>query len=87
MGLAPSNVESVVKLKDHISNSEKWVTKSEIEGSPALKLDLSLTNPIILMPRRTDSSEYNAKLIFSMTHFSSFYFPSVYSEFLLKQLC
>ncbi|XP_039123130.1 uncharacterized protein LOC120259563 isoform X5 [Dioscorea cayenensis subsp. rotundata] len=58
MGLAPSNVESVVKLKDHISNSEKWVTKSEIEGSPALKLDLSLTNPIILMPRRTDSSDY-----------------------------
>ncbi|KAJ0970742.1 hypothetical protein J5N97_018701 [Dioscorea zingiberensis] len=58
MGLAPSNVESLIKLKDHISNSEKWVTESEIEGSPAVKLDLSLTNPIILMPRRTDSSDY-----------------------------
>lgn len=57
MGLAPSNSETVVKLKDQVTNSEKWVTTSEIEGLPALKLDLSLSRPIILMPRRTDSSE------------------------------
>lgn len=57
MGLVPNNSKGVVKLKDQVTNSEKWFTASEIEGSPALKLDLSLTNPIILMPRRTDSPE------------------------------
>lgn len=58
MGLVPSNVESVVKLKDQVTSSEKWVTKTEIEGSPALRLDLSLSRPVILMPRRTDSMDY-----------------------------
>lgn len=58
MGLAPNTSNSVVKLKDQVTDSEKWFTTSEIEGSPAMKLDLSLTRPIILMPRRTDSLEY-----------------------------
>lgn len=44
-------------MKDQGTNLEKWFTRSEIEGSPALKLDLSLKKPIILMPRRTDSLE------------------------------
>lgn len=58
VGLAPPETsKGVVKLRDQVTNSEKWFTKSEIEGSPALKLDLSLTKPIILMPRRTDSPE------------------------------
>ncbi|EEF45057.1 vacuolar protein sorting-associated protein, putative [Ricinus communis] len=58
MGLAPNNSKGVVKLKDQITNSEKSFTTSEIEGSPALKLNLSLRKPIILMPRRTDSPDY-----------------------------
>lgn len=59
MGLVPNNnSKPVVKLKDQVTNSEKLLTTSEIEGSPAVKLDLSLTKPIILMPRRTDSLEY-----------------------------
>lgn len=57
MGLVPENAEGVVKLKDQVTNSEKWFTTTEIEGLPALKLDLSLSKPIILMPRRTDSLE------------------------------
>lgn len=57
MGLIPNNSKTFVKLKDQVTNSEKWFTISEIEGSPALKLDLSLRKPIILMPRRTDSPE------------------------------
>ncbi|KAJ8763967.1 hypothetical protein K2173_003749 [Erythroxylum novogranatense] len=56
--LVPENSKSVVKLQDQVTNSEKWFTTSEIEGSPAFKLDLSLTKPIILMPRRTDSPDY-----------------------------
>ncbi|CAI0538916.1 unnamed protein product [Linum tenue] len=58
MGLVPENSNSIVKLKDQVTNSEKWFMTSEIEGSPALKLDLSLRSPIILMPRRTDSADY-----------------------------
>lgn len=58
MGLVPKDSKNVVKLKDQGTNSEKWFTTSEIEGSPALRLDLSLRKPIILMPRKTDSLEY-----------------------------
>jgi vacuolar protein sorting-associated protein 13A/C len=57
MGLVPNNSKVVVKLRDQVTNSEKWFTTSEIEGSPAVKLDLSLRKPIIVMPRRTDSLE------------------------------
>ncbi|KAL5551261.1 hypothetical protein UlMin_001437, partial [Ulmus minor] len=58
MGLVPNNSKGVVKLKDQLTNSEKWFTTSEIEGSPAIKLDVSLSKPIILMPRRSDSPDY-----------------------------
>ncbi|KAK8614167.1 hypothetical protein V6N13_122539 [Hibiscus sabdariffa] len=58
MGLVPNDSKSVVKLKDQVSNSEKWFTTSEIEGSPALRLEISLRKPIILMPRKTDSLDY-----------------------------
>ncbi|PIN17888.1 hypothetical protein CDL12_09445 [Handroanthus impetiginosus] len=58
MGLVPSNSKDVIQIKDHATNSEKWLTRSEIEGSPALKLDVSLKKPIILMPQRTNSSDY-----------------------------
>ncbi|XP_043715720.1 uncharacterized protein LOC122664096 isoform X2 [Telopea speciosissima] len=58
MGLVPNNSKGVVKLKNQVTNSEKWFTTSEIDGSPALKLDLSLKKPIITMPRRTDSLDY-----------------------------
>ncbi|XP_031385571.1 uncharacterized protein LOC116199374 isoform X2 [Punica granatum] len=58
MGLVPSNSKDIVKLNDQITNSERWFTASEIEGSPAMKLDLSLKSPIILMPRRTESLDY-----------------------------
>ncbi|KAL7609935.1 hypothetical protein Lser_V15G10156 [Lactuca serriola] len=58
MGLVPNNSVAVVKVKDQVTDSEKWVKTSEIEGSPAIKLDLSLRKPIILMPRRTDSPDY-----------------------------
>lgn len=58
MGLVPNDSKGVVKLKDQLTNSEKWFTTNEIEGSPAVKLDVSLRKPIILMPRRTDSLDY-----------------------------
>lgn len=57
MGLVPNDSKGVVKVKDQVTNSEKMFTTSDFEGSPALKLDVSLRKPIILMPRRTDSLE------------------------------
>ncbi|MED6185793.1 hypothetical protein PIB30_060531 [Stylosanthes scabra] len=58
MGLVPSSPKSVVKVTDQVTNSEKWFSAGEIEGSPAVKFDLSLKKPIILMPRRTDSLDF-----------------------------
>lgn len=57
MGLVPSNPIDIIRVKDQRTNTEKSFTRSEIEGSPAVKLDVSLRKPIILMPRRTDSPE------------------------------
>ncbi|KAL0326634.1 UNVERIFIED_CONTAM: hypothetical protein Sangu_1741400 [Sesamum angustifolium] len=58
MGLVPSDSKDVIQVKDQVTNSEKWLTRSEIEGSPAVKFDLSLKKPIIVMPKRTNSSDY-----------------------------
>lgn len=52
-GLAPSTSNGVVKLTDRVTDAEKWFTTSEIEGSPAMKLDLSLTKPIIIIDRKS----------------------------------
>ncbi|KAL4281357.1 hypothetical protein GQ457_03G021640 [Hibiscus cannabinus] len=58
MGLVPKDSKDVEESKDQTKSSEKLFTTSEIEGSPALRLDLSLRKPIILMPRRTESFDY-----------------------------
>ncbi|XP_042486677.1 uncharacterized protein LOC122066914 [Macadamia integrifolia] len=73
MGLVPNNSKGVVKLKDQVTNSEKWFTTSEIEGSPALKLDLSLRKPVIMMPRRTDSLDYLELDVVHITVQNNFY--------------
>uniref|UniRef100_A0A452YVA9 Uncharacterized protein n=1 Tax=Aegilops tauschii subsp. strangulata TaxID=200361 RepID=A0A452YVA9_AEGTS len=57
MGLVPKSNDGVVKLKDNVTNSEKWVSKTDMEGSPALKLDVSFSRPIIVMPHDTNSHE------------------------------
>ncbi|XP_062205491.1 uncharacterized protein LOC133907454 isoform X2 [Phragmites australis] len=58
MGLVPKSSDGAVKLKDDVTNSEKWVSKTDMEGSPALKLDVSFSRPIIVMPRETDSADF-----------------------------
>ncbi|KAK6122244.1 hypothetical protein DH2020_044005 [Rehmannia glutinosa] len=58
MGLVPSSSKDVIQIEDQVTNSQKWLTRSEIEGSPAVKLDLSLKKPIIVMPQRTNSLDY-----------------------------
>ncbi|CAN6486849.1 unnamed protein product [Victoria cruziana] len=56
-GLVPTDPTTVIKLKDQVTNTEKWFTTTEIEGSPAIRFDLALKKPIILMPRGTNSHE------------------------------
>ncbi|KAJ4957745.1 hypothetical protein NE237_024856 [Protea cynaroides] len=73
MGLVPNASKGVVKLKDQVTNYEKWFTTSEIEGSPALKLDLSLRKPIIMMPRRTNSLDYLELDVVHITVQNNFY--------------
>lgn len=68
MGLVPTNSKVLVKLKDQVTNSEKWFPADEFEGSPAVRMDLSLWKPIILMPRRTDSLEYVWIFNFNLVH-------------------
>ncbi|GER35434.1 pleckstrin homology (PH) domain-containing protein [Striga asiatica] len=58
MGLVPANNKDVVQIEDQVTNSQKWITRSEIEGSPAVKLNVSLKKPIIVMPQRTNSLDY-----------------------------
>lgn len=58
MGLVPNNSVDIIRVKDQQTNTETSFLRSELEGSPAVKLDLSLRKPIILMPRRTDSPDY-----------------------------
>ncbi|KAL2636221.1 hypothetical protein R1flu_007700 [Riccia fluitans] len=58
MGFVPQDSGYVVKLKDRFGDVEKFFTQSEIEGQPALKLDLSLSKPVIIMPRSTRSTDF-----------------------------
>ncbi|CAM6084054.1 unnamed protein product [Calypogeia fissa] len=58
MGLVPKNSGYVVKLKDRVTDVEKFFDQSEIEGQPAMKLGLSLNKPVIIMPRSTASTDF-----------------------------
>ncbi|KAG0557949.1 hypothetical protein KC19_11G167800 [Ceratodon purpureus] len=58
MGLVPQSSGYVMKLKDRASDYEKRFSQSEIQGQPSLKLDISLSKPIIIMPRGTYSTDF-----------------------------
>lgn len=84
VGLTPNTSAGVVKLRDQVTDSEKWFTTSEIDGSPAMKLNLSLTKPIIIMPRRTDSLEYILVLFsLSLINIVICFFPSPKRQWLI----
>ncbi|KAI5072395.1 hypothetical protein GOP47_0012501 [Adiantum capillus-veneris] len=58
MALAPQNPGYVVKIDNKVTDVERFFTQSEVEGSPAIKLDISLTKPILIMPRETHSRDF-----------------------------
>lgn len=57
MELATPHTEEVIKLVDKVGGFEWLIQKYEIDGATALKLDLSLDTPIIIVPRDSLSKE------------------------------
>ncbi|PPS16895.1 hypothetical protein GOBAR_AA03703 [Gossypium barbadense] len=58
MELATPHTEEVIKLVDKVGDFEWLIQKSEIDGAAALKLDLTLDTPIIIVPRNSTSNEF-----------------------------
>ena len=58
MELATPHTEEVIKLVDKVGDFEWLIQKTEIDGAAALKLDLTLDTPIIIVPRNSMSKEY-----------------------------
>ncbi|XP_057544625.1 uncharacterized protein LOC130823840 isoform X3 [Amaranthus tricolor] len=58
MELAPPHKEEVIKLADKVGGFEWMIQKYEIDGATAVKLDLSLETPIIIIPKNTTSKEF-----------------------------
>ncbi|KAK1380403.1 Calcium-dependent lipid-binding family protein [Heracleum sosnowskyi] len=58
MGLATPHTEEVVKYVDKVGGFEWLIDKNEIDGASALKLDLSLDAPIIIVPRNSMSKDF-----------------------------
>lgn len=58
MELATPHTEEAIKLVDKVGGFEWLIHKYEIDGSSALKLDLSLDTPIIIVPRNSMSKDF-----------------------------
>lgn len=58
MELATPHTEEAIKFVDKVGGFEWLIQKYEIEGAPAIKLDISLDTPIIIIPRNSTSNEY-----------------------------
>ncbi|XP_024524741.1 uncharacterized protein LOC9654875 isoform X2 [Selaginella moellendorffii] len=58
LGLVPADPGYIVKLKDKVGDAEKTFTQSEVQGAPAMKLDLSLNKPIVIFPKDTNSNSF-----------------------------
>ncbi|XP_061360270.1 uncharacterized protein LOC133304277 isoform X2 [Gastrolobium bilobum] len=58
MELASPHTEEAIKLVDKVGGFEWLIQKYEIDGATALKLDLALDTPIIIVPRNSISKDY-----------------------------
>ncbi|CAL5415223.1 unnamed protein product [Camellia sinensis] len=59
MELATPHTEEAIKLVDKVGGFEWLINKYEIDGSSALKLDLSLDTPIIIVPRNSMRTDWH----------------------------
>ncbi|XP_024982723.1 uncharacterized protein LOC112519038 isoform X5 [Cynara cardunculus var. scolymus] len=58
VALAPPNSEEAFKFVDKVGGFEWLIQKYELDGAAALKLDLSLETPIIVIPRNSMSKDF-----------------------------
>ncbi|XP_059643008.1 uncharacterized protein LOC132284858 [Cornus florida] len=58
MELATPHTEEAIRLVDKVGGLEWLINKYEIDGASALKLDLSLETPIIIVPRNSMSKDF-----------------------------
>lgn len=57
MDLASPHTEDAIELVDKVGGFEWLIQKYEMDGSAAVKLDLSLDTPIIIVPKNSMSGE------------------------------
>lgn len=60
MELASPHTEEAIKFVDKVGGLEWLVQKYEIDGAAAIKFDLSLDTPIIVIPKNSMSEEYSS---------------------------
>lgn len=65
MELAPPRPEEAIKLVDKVAGIEWLIQKYEVDGAAAIKLNLLLDNPIILVPRNSLTRELVFFLVIS----------------------
>ncbi|KAG0568137.1 hypothetical protein KC19_7G189300 [Ceratodon purpureus] len=58
VALATPQTTQVVTVVDKVGGTEKLIQQSDVDGSPAVKLDFSLDTPTIIMPRCSHSQEF-----------------------------
>ncbi|MQL90982.1 hypothetical protein Taro_023594, partial [Colocasia esculenta] len=58
MELATPHTEEAVRFVDKVGDFEWLIQKYEIDGASAIKLDMSLDTPIIIVPRDSSSKDF-----------------------------
>ncbi|XP_075085926.1 uncharacterized protein LOC107782497 [Nicotiana tabacum] len=58
MELATPHTEDAIKLVDKVGGIEWLIQKYEVDGASAIKLDLSLDTPLIIVPRNSRSEDF-----------------------------
>ncbi|KAH9312826.1 hypothetical protein KI387_027861 [Taxus chinensis] len=58
IGLATPQAQQAIQVVDKVRGVEWLIQQSEMEGSPAVKLDVSLDTPIIIMPHNSMSKDF-----------------------------
>lgn len=68
MELASPHTEEAIKFVDKVGGIEWLIQKYEIQGASAVKLDLSLDTPIIIVPENSMSKEFVPTHIHSLVY-------------------
>ncbi|XP_074301933.1 uncharacterized protein LOC141633346 isoform X1 [Silene latifolia] len=58
MELATPHKEEMIKMVDKVGGLEWIIQKYEIDGATAIKLDLSLETPVIIIPKHSTSKDF-----------------------------